>query len=57
MNITDDYDSFNNSTDNKNDDINVIIKYLLLSKPANIFLFSLIGSVYTMIKPLITNNW
>ena len=33
LNITDEYDSFLDCTDNENDDISVIVKYLLLSIP------------------------
>ena len=56
-NITNDYDnisSISNCTNNENDDMNVIFKYLLLSIPSSILLFSLISlMVYTLIKPLI----
>ena len=57
MNITD-YNELINCTDKyENSDINIIIKYLLLSIPANILLFFLKELViYTMIKPLITNK-
>ena len=58
MNITDNYDSLINRTDNKNGDINIIVKFLLLSKPENILLFFLLGLViYTKIEPLLTNKW
>ena len=57
LNITDDYNDFDNCTDNKNDHVNIIIECLLLSIPANILLFSLVGLViYTMIKPVIKNK-
>ena len=56
FNISDDYNDFINCTNNENEN-NPIIKYVLLSIPANIILFSLIGSViYTMIKHLTTNK-
>ena len=40
LNITDDYDSFTNYTDNGNDDINIILKYLLLSNPGSVLFLS-----------------
>ena len=56
-NKTDDYEFLNNSTQNENEDVNIIIKYLLLSIPSSILLLCLISlSIYTMIKPLITNK-
>ena len=59
-NITDDYDnisSISNCTNNENEDLNIIFKYLLLSIPSSILLFSLISlMVYTLIKPLINNK-
>ena len=51
-NITNDYDnisSISNCTNNENDDMNIIFKYLLFSIPSIILLFSLI-------KPLINNK-
>ena len=53
-NITD-YDNitFTNCTNTENEDINIIFKYLLLSIPSSILLFSLISlMVYTLLKPL-----
>ena len=38
FNKTDDYDSFTNCTIDENEDINIIIKYLLLSIPSSILL-------------------
>ena len=59
-NITNDYDnisSVSNCTNNENEDLNIIFKYLLLSIPSSILLFSLISlMVYTLIKPLINNK-
>ena len=51
-----DYDNitFTNCTNIENDDMNITFKYLLLSIPSSIILFSLISlMVYTLIKPLI----
>ena len=57
INITDDYNDFNNCTNIDNDDDNIIGKFLLSSIPGSIFLLSLIGLIiYTMIKPLKTNK-
>ena len=70
MNITEDYDiitsskftdydniTFTNCTNNENEDLNIFFKYLLLSIPSSILLFSLISlMVYTLIKPLINNK-
>ena len=54
MNITNDYDSSTNCTDNENDDINIIVKYLL-SISGSVLLVSLIGFIiYTMMKTLIS---
>ena len=61
-NFTEDYDydnisSISNCTNNENEDMNIIFKYLLLSIPSSILLFSLISlMVYTLIKPLINNK-
>ena len=55
-----DYDNitFTNCTNNENKDLNIIFKYLLLSIPSSILLFSLIFlMIYTLIKPLINNKW
>ena len=70
MNITEDYDNFTSSnftdydnitftncTNIENEDLNIIFKYLLLSIPSSILLFSLIGLiVFTLIKPLFNNK-
>ena len=59
VNISD-YDNitFTNCTNTGNDVDNIIFKYLLLSIPSSIFLFSLISlMVYTLIKPLIKKRW
>ena len=60
MNVTEDYDnisSISNCTNNENEDMNIIFKYLLLSIPSSILLFSLISlMVYSLIKPLINNK-
>ena len=54
LNITDEYSSFTNSTTNDNEDVNNIVKYLLLLIPSSVFLLSVISLiVWTMIKPLI----
>ena len=69
-NITEEYDNITSSnftdfdnitfttcTNIENEDLNIIFKYLLLSIPSSILLFSLISlMVYTLIKPLINNN-
>ena len=59
-NITEDYDnisSISNCTINEKEDMNIIFKYLLLSIPSSILLFSLIIlMVYTLIKPLFNNK-
>ena len=55
-NITDDYDNItiNNCTNTENEDNYIIFKYLLLSIPSNILLFSLISlMVYTLNKSLL----
>ena len=57
LNITDDYDTFNNCTVNENEDKIIIIRFVLFSIPANILILSQKGLVKnTMIKPLITNK-
>ena len=54
MNITNGYDSFTSCTNNENDDINIIIKNLLLSIPSSIIFLSLLGLIiWSIIKPLI----
>ena len=58
-NITEDYDNItsSNCTNNENEDMNIIFKYLLLSIPSSILLFSLISlMVYTLIKPFFNNK-
>ena len=59
-NITNDYDNISsiyNCTNNENEDMNVIFKYLLLSIPSSILLFSLISlMIYTIMKPLFNNK-
>ena len=51
LNITDDYDSFTNCTNNENDDIYINMKFLLLSIAGSIILLSCIGLIiWTMIK-------
>ena len=61
LNITDDYDTFNNCTqsvDNENNVINIILKLLLLLMPSGLLLISLISLIiYTTLKPLLTNKW
>ena len=59
LNITDDYDNitFTICKNIENEDNNIIFKYLLLSMPSSILMFSLIIlMIYTLIKPLITNK-
>ena len=59
LNTINDYDNntFTNCTNIENEDLNIIFKYLLLSIPSSILLFSLISlMVYTLIKPLINNK-
>ena len=54
LNITDEYSSFTNSTNNDNEDVNIIGKYLLLIIPSSVFLLSVFSLiVWTRIKPLI----
>ena len=52
-NITNDYDnisSISNCTNIENEDMNIIFKYLLLSIPSSILLFSIISlMIYTFI--------
>ena len=58
-NIADDYDNitFGICTNIENEENNFIFKYLLLSIPSSIILFSLISLMeYTLIKPSITNK-
>ena len=45
LNTTNDYDNitFTNCTNIENEDLNIIFKYLLLSIPSSILLFSLIS--------------
>ena len=58
MNITDEYDTFINCTDNENDDIKIIIKSLILSIPGNVLFLSLIGLViWKIIEHLFTYKW
>ena len=57
--ITDDYDNitFTNCTNIEKEDNDIIFKYLHLSIPSSILLFSLIGlMIYTIVEPLITNK-
>ena len=57
VNITDDNDSFINCADNKSDDINIIVKDLLLSVPGSELLLSLLGLItYTSIKLLVNGQ-
>ena len=58
-NITNDYDNITltNCTNIENEDNNIIFKYLLLSIPSSILLFSLISiMVYTLIQLLMNNK-
>ena len=52
-NITDDYDdiTFTSWSNIENEDLNIIFKYLVLSVPSSILLFSFM--VYTLFK----NKW
>ena len=43
LNLTDDYDNFNNCTKIEIENINIIVKFLLLSIPSIILLLCLIG--------------
>ena len=55
LNITD-YDNITitNCTNTENEDLNIIFKILLLSKPSSLLLLSLVNlMIYTLIKPLI----
>ena len=55
MSIKIEYDSFTICTDNKNDDIVIILKKLFLSIPGDVFLVYLISLMkYTSLKPLTT---
>ena len=40
LNLTDDYEFLNNCTNNENEDIDILIKYLFLSIPSIILLMS-----------------
>ena len=64
-NVTNDYDNFTdydnitftNCTNTEDEDFNIVFKYLLLSIPGSLLLFSLISLiVYTLFKPLINNK-
>ena len=46
----DEYDSFANFTDDGNEDINIILRYLLLSIPGGVLLLSL-SLLWTLPKP------
>ena len=57
MKISYDYTDFINCTDNKNDEINIIIKYLLLSISVNIKLLSFKSLIKnTMVIPFLTHK-
>ena len=59
-NKTGEYDkiTFTDCTNIENEDNIFIFKFLLLSIPSSIILFSLISLlIYTLIKPSITNEW
>ena len=43
--ITDDYDSFIVCTDNEEEDINIFVKFLLLSIPTGVLLLSLVSLI------------
>ena len=54
-----DYDNitFTNCTTIRNEDNNIVFKYLLFSIPGSILFFSLISlMIYTSIKPLFNNK-
>ena len=56
-NINNEYDGVTNYAINDNEDVNIIIKYLLPSIPSSMLLLCFISLVlYTMIKPLMTNK-
>ena len=49
--------TFTNCTKTENDDNNIIFKFLLLSIPSSILLFSLLSlMIYTLIKTLMNNK-
>ena len=59
LNPTDEYDiiTFTICTNIENEDNNIFFKYLLLSMPSSILMFSLIIlMIYTLNKPLITSK-
>ena len=57
MNITNDYDSFNNFKKNEDDDIITIIKYLLLSIPSTVLLLDTITLItYSIPEHLLFNE-
>ena len=59
LSTTNDYDNFTftNCANIENEDLSNIFKYLLLSIPSSILLFSLTSlMVYTLIKPLFNNK-
>ena len=55
LNITDEYDSFSNCTDNENVVIIIILKYFFSSTPSCALLLSLISLfIWTTLKRLIS---
>ena len=60
LNNSDNYDSFVNNAytiDDKNDNISINLKLLLLPLPGGVLLISLIGiTIWTMIEPLLPNK-
>ena len=57
INITTDYNSFTVCTDNENEVIVIIFKYLLLSIPSGILILCLISSIiWAKFKLLLTNK-
>ena len=53
LKITDDYDTFNNCTINENEDKIIIIRFVLFSIPANIFILSQKGLVKNTMNKLL----
>ena len=57
LKITDDYEFSNKCTDNKNEDIKIAIKFLLLSIPSGLLVLCLISlNIWTILKILTTNK-
>ena len=57
LKVTNGYDSFKDSTEIDNDDINIVLKILLLSIFSRVLVLSLIRLiVWTTVKPFLANK-